>query len=240
MSKSPQKSLAIKGPPKVINEKLDIDNYQGVKVMDINVRPLNQSVAQIRAQKEMSSIASQQKLGTTSIGEIGSSGLNHMGMAGASQSNSQYVAGMTSGPGGQTNPADASRILSAETINDKQQKKTITDILQDMITNKSAKDTNNEMSQLRIENDMVTTFFDNVTKLSDHFTFSFVEDLKKDVSLNLNNPLDRPDHSDSLSECQRACSLLHLLVDALKKAPASLRQFCEHSDLLQDSSQEDQ
>jgi hypothetical protein len=48
-TKSPQKSLAIKGPPKVINEKLDIDNYQGVKVMDINVRPLNQSVAQIRA-----------------------------------------------------------------------------------------------------------------------------------------------------------------------------------------------
>jgi hypothetical protein len=44
-TKSPQKSLAIKGPPKVINEKLDIDNYQGVKVMDINVRPLNQSVA---------------------------------------------------------------------------------------------------------------------------------------------------------------------------------------------------
>jgi hypothetical protein len=30
-SKSPHKSLAIKGPPKVINEKLDIDNYQGVK-----------------------------------------------------------------------------------------------------------------------------------------------------------------------------------------------------------------
>jgi hypothetical protein len=120
ISKSPQKSLAIKGPPKVINEKLDIDNYQGVKVMDINVRPLNQSVAQIRAQKEMSSIASQQKLGTSSIGDIGSSGLNHMGMGGASQSNSQYVAGMTGGAGGQTNPADASRILSAETINDKQ------------------------------------------------------------------------------------------------------------------------
>lgn len=37
------------------------------------------------------------------------------------------------------------------------------------------------MSNLRFENDMVTTFFDNVTKLSDNFTFSFVEDLKKDV-----------------------------------------------------------
>ncbi len=44
-TKSPHQSLAIKGPPKVINEKLEIDNYQGVKVMDINVRPLNQSVA---------------------------------------------------------------------------------------------------------------------------------------------------------------------------------------------------
>lgn len=39
------------------------------------------------------------------------------------------------------------------------------------------------MSQLRIENDMVTTFFDNITKLSDHFTFSFVEELKKDIDL---------------------------------------------------------
>jgi hypothetical protein len=39
------------------------------------------------------------------------------------------------------------------------------------------------MSQLRIENDMVTTFFDNITKLSDHFTFSFVEELKKDIDV---------------------------------------------------------
>jgi hypothetical protein len=32
---------------------------------------------------------------------------------------------------------------------------------------------------------MVTTFFDNITRLSDHFTFSFVEELKKDVIINL-------------------------------------------------------
>jgi len=49
---SPQKSLAIQGPPKIISEKLEIDNYQGVKVTDISVRPLNQNIAQIRAQKE--------------------------------------------------------------------------------------------------------------------------------------------------------------------------------------------
>jgi hypothetical protein len=55
--------------------------------------------------------------------------------------------------------------------------------LQEIITNKSAKDTNNELSQMRFENDMVTTFFDNITKLSDNFTFSFVEELKKDVNI---------------------------------------------------------
>jgi hypothetical protein len=30
---------------------------------------------------------------------------------------------------------------------------------------------------------MVTTFFDNITRLSDHFTFSFVEELKKDIDV---------------------------------------------------------
>lgn len=44
-SKSPHKSLAIKGPPKIINETLEIDSYKGVKVTDINVRPVVQSVA---------------------------------------------------------------------------------------------------------------------------------------------------------------------------------------------------
>lgn len=43
------------------------------------------------------------------------------------------------------------------------------------------KDTKGEMSLLKIENDMVTTFFDSITKLSDHFTYSFIEELKKDV-----------------------------------------------------------
>jgi len=28
---------------------------------------------------------------------------------------------------------------------------------------------------------MVTTFFDNITKLSDEFTYSFIEELKKDI-----------------------------------------------------------
>ena len=46
---SPQKSLAIKGPPKIISEKLEIQSYQGIKVTDINVKPILQSVAQLRA-----------------------------------------------------------------------------------------------------------------------------------------------------------------------------------------------
>jgi hypothetical protein len=39
------------------------------------------------------------------------------------------------------------------------------------------------MSLLRFENDMVTTFFDSIVKLSDHFTYSFIEELKKDVNI---------------------------------------------------------
>jgi hypothetical protein len=30
---------------------------------------------------------------------------------------------------------------------------------------------------------MVTTFFDNIGKLSEHFTFTFIEELKKDVRI---------------------------------------------------------
>jgi len=35
-----------------------------------------------------------------------------------------------------------------------------------------------EFGQLKIENDMVNTFFDEIHRMSDHFTFNFVESLK--------------------------------------------------------------
>jgi len=59
------------------------------------------------------------------------------------------------------------------------------------------------MSQLRIENDMVTTFFDNITKLSDNFTFSFFEELKKDArkTVLIIFCLDRSDNPDPLPKC---------------------------------------
>ena len=63
--------------------------------MDINVRSLNQSVASIRGQKEMSTIHSNNKMGKTSVGEIGSSGLPaNMGLC---SQNFQYAPGMTAG-----------------------------------------------------------------------------------------------------------------------------------------------
>jgi len=68
-------------------------------------------------------------------------------------------------------------------MNEKHQRKSITDILQEILANKSAQDANNEFSMLRFENDLVTTFFDNVTKLSDQFTHSFIDELRKDVRL---------------------------------------------------------
>ena len=40
-----------------------------------------------------------------------------------------------------------------------------------------------EFGKLVIENDMVTTFFDEIHKLSDAMAFSFIESLKQDIDL---------------------------------------------------------
>ena len=50
---------------------------------------------------------------------------------------------------------------------DKTKKKSITQVLHEIISITTMKDTNNEISMLKIENDMVTTFFDNIGKFSD-------------------------------------------------------------------------
>lgn len=42
-----------------------------------------------------------------------------------------------------------------------------------------------EFSQLKIENDLVNVFFDEIHKMSDSFTFNFIEALKQDVSIRL-------------------------------------------------------
>mmetsp|Transcript_40493 Transcript_40493/g.38986 ORF Transcript_40493/g.38986 Transcript_40493/m.38986 type:complete len:153 (+) Transcript_40493:804-1262(+) len=73
-----------------------------------------------------------------------------------------------------------SRMLSAEVINERQMKKNISDLLQEKITIINVKDTKGEMGQFKVENDLVTTFFDNVGKLSDHLVYLFVEELNKD------------------------------------------------------------
>ena len=61
-------------------------------------------------------------------------GHHNLGVGGASHTNSQFVVG------GAHHHDGASRILSAETINERQQKKLITDVLNELITTKSAKD----------------------------------------------------------------------------------------------------
>ena len=38
-----------------------------------------------------------------------------------------------------------------------------------------------EIANLNIENDMVNTFFDEINKMSDQFTYNFVEFLKQDL-----------------------------------------------------------
>ena len=50
-------------------------------------------------------------------------------------------------------------------------------MLHEIISNQ----TSNEISLLKVENDMVTTFFDNIGKFSDEFVESFIEELRKDI-----------------------------------------------------------
>jgi hypothetical protein len=39
-----------------------------------------------------------------------------------------------------------------------------------------------EFNRLKIENDLVNVFFDEIHRMSDAFTFNFIESLKQDVS----------------------------------------------------------
>jgi hypothetical protein len=67
--------------------------------------------------------------------------------------------------------------------------RSITDLLHEKITNFVNRNIavggepsyQAEFAQLKIENDMVNTFFDEIHKMSDHFTFNFVESLKQDL-----------------------------------------------------------
>jgi len=71
----------------------------------------------------------------------------------------------------------------------KQRLRNITDLLQERITQYVSRQPigvdgpkfQEEFSQIKIENDMVNTFFDEINKMSDHFTFNFVETLKADL-----------------------------------------------------------
>lgn len=54
-------------------------------------------------------------------------------------------------------------------------------MLHEAIASRAAKDTNNEISLLRVENDMVAAFFDSLARFSETFTHAFVEDLRRDV-----------------------------------------------------------
>jgi hypothetical protein len=40
-----------------------------------------------------------------------------------------------------------------------------------------------ELQQLKIEGDLVTSFFDNVDSMADSTLYAFIEDMKKDIDL---------------------------------------------------------
>lgn len=176
IDKSPQKSLAIKGPPKIISEKLDIENYKGVKVTDINVRPITQSIAHLRAQKEMSSMHSNRDLAHSH--SRGHSGLgNH--------SNSQGLHAMS-----HAGTENGSRILNAEHLEqhlNPNQPRTIASYLNDKITTFLMSEAATQIKQeIRVEGDLVTAFFDCLNSDFDQTLLAFLDEIKRDIELIMN------------------------------------------------------
>lgn len=64
---------------------------------------------------------------------------------------------------------------------ERQHKKSITEILHEIISGQTIKDKNNEFSGINVENDMVNSFFDNIHKFSDEYTASFAAELENDL-----------------------------------------------------------
>lgn len=170
---SPQKSLAIRGPPKIIDEKLEIENYRGVKVLDINVRPINQSVAVLRAQKEMSSLGSHRMIDKAQ---------HSRGHSGLHQSNSQQLQAMS-----HAGTDNGSRIVSAEQLEqavNPQQAKSIISFLNDKITTFLMSSEGAELKkQIMIDGDLVTSFFDGITSENDGTLLHFLEEIKKEFEV---------------------------------------------------------
>ena len=80
-----------------------------------------------------------------------------------------------------------SRVYSADQLdqnaNPQAQNKTIISYLNDKITTFLMSGKDRELAQLKIEGDLVTSFFDNVDRVPDSVLFSFIEDMKKDIDL---------------------------------------------------------
>lgn len=207
-SRSPQKSLAItKGPQRTIPQTLELDSYKAVEVKDIQIKAINQSVAQIRAHKELSSLHSQNNKMQNS--EVHS----QMNM---SKNGSQNFLGGGDG---------ASRILSAETMREERQvRKSITDVLHEMILHKNENDENNEFAIIRVDGDMVTSFFDNINKFSEEFIIGFIDDMRNDMENIINTIYS---HVNELSVFYTYLVLILRRLPELSEGFDSSMQFCK-------------
>lgn len=167
-NRSPQKSIAIKGPPKIINEQLEIDSYQGVKVTGISVKAVNMSIAQLRAKHESSSVLSAAKHEPSMHHEMSGQMDQQKLILNSQSQHFDHHSSMHDPNFGQDAMSHGTHRMKPS--------RTIMEILHDRIANfVSRGDTQEnfgaEFGQLKIENDMVNTFFDEIHKMSDAFTF---------------------------------------------------------------------
>ena len=82
---------------------------------------------------------------------------------------------------------NASRVYSADALdahaNAMAQNRTIVSYLNDKITTFMMSGADAEMKNMKIEGDLITSFFDSVDKVHDRTLFAFIEDMKHDKEL---------------------------------------------------------
>ena len=137
----------------------------------------------------MSSIHSNHKLDTSSIHQ---EALSHAGSKGIMGSLSQHLGNQSPSAGEVGYAVQGHDGYSTMGTNQKPKMKSITDVLNERIQAFVQKpdptagaenriDYAGEFSQLKIENDLVNVFFDEIHRMSDGFTFNFIETLKQDI-----------------------------------------------------------
>ena len=142
-------------------------------------------------------------------------------------SGSQGLHGQLSQGGGTEN---ASRVYSADQLDAQANaamaaNRTIISYLNDKISTFLMSGKDAELKNIKIEGDLVTSFFDTVDKLQDHALFAFIEDIKHDKDLIM---------QILFNSCNETVVFFSYLIVMLKRLPPLSHSFANTMQMVKE------